>query len=170
MRSPVIAFSIIAAAAVSPVLVSAAPASPKLVNAIAQTEAIATHHIRQTGNIVDVEKTTQATDGLVGGLTTGSSGSSQPASSVTDDPVHRTQSMRKAHDQALGSGKDVKVPTTKFSKRASDSGTAGGNAYSGASSNAIGGDVDNVATNGALTNTAGGKPDPLSAHCLDYRH
>lgn len=106
MRSPVIAFGLFAAAAVSPSLVSAAPAG--------------------TPNVA--------------GLVPHIPGPPNPTSNLPAPPVRR-QDVR-----------DVVTPPTvntdgkkhkQRSKRALDSGTAGGNAYSGGSSDASGGNLAN---------------------------
>ncbi|KAI9066681.1 hypothetical protein FKP32DRAFT_1601614 [Trametes sanguinea] len=158
MRSPVIAFSLIAAA-VSPTLVSGAPTSPKLDNAIAHTtDAVSTHQIRDT---------VPAMPGAAGALPLGAliagqaPTSNQPSRKDQDDPVHRTQAMKKAKEQAMqgGQGSVPKAPAVPAvahkAKRAGDAGTAGGNAYSGAASSSSGGAVVNEASDGTLTNDDG---------------
>ncbi|RPD81719.1 hypothetical protein L226DRAFT_564390 [Lentinus tigrinus ALCF2SS1-7] len=151
MRSPVIAFSILAAAAVSPVLVSGAPTSPKLGNAMTQTDKLATgklaHQVRGTP---DIEK-------LVGSLPNPAEPSATPTSTPTNDPVHRTQAMKNAKAQTNQPNIKAAVPppAAKMSKRASDMYTAGGNAYSGAASDSSGGDIQNASDQGTLTNGDG---------------
>ena len=99
MRSPVIAFSLLAAAAVSPALVAGAPASPKLENAIAQTEAAAnTHQIRAAP---DLPGPLSSLSKALGGAPP-----APPASDVEVDngvePSKRTEALR----QAATSSKD----------------------------------------------------------------
>lgn len=152
MRSPVIAFSLLAAA-VSPSLVSGAPASPKLDNALAQTENAAsmTHAIRADPL------------GSIGGVTNmlGGSAAKPPAAAHTDDPVHRTQAMKLAKAQPQqGSGpvKAAAIPAAApkaKAKRSGDNNTAGGNAYSGAAQDSSGGDVVNDSQDGTITNADG---------------
>lgn len=152
MRSPVIAFSLLAAA-VSPSLVSGAPASPKLDNALAQTENAAsmTHAIR------DVPGVGPVLTGLASGVTPHKAAAVQP----TDDPVHRTQAMKLAKAQPQqGSGpvKAAAIPAAApkaKAKRSGDNNTAGGNAYSGAAQDSSGGDVVNDAQEGTITNADG---------------
>lgn len=152
MRSPVIAFSLLAAA-VSPSLVSGAPASPKLDNALAQTENAAsmTHAIR------DVPGVGPVLTGLASGVTPHKAAAVQP----TDDPVHRTQAMKLAKAQPQqGSGpvKAAAIPAAApkaKAKRSGDNYTAGGNAYSGAAQDSSGGDVENDSQDGTITNADG---------------
>ncbi|CDO70265.1 hypothetical protein BN946_scf184942.g65 [Trametes cinnabarina] len=161
MRSPVIAFSIIAAA-VSPTLVSGAPASPKLDNAIAHTtDAVASHQIRDVPAGIPAAPV-GASSLPLGALLSGQTPpSGQPSRNNQDDPVHRTQAMKKAKAQAQ-SGQQNAIPKAPAvpavahkAKRAGDQGTAGGNAYSGAASSSSGGDVVNEADRGTLTNADG---------------
>ncbi|KAI0744730.1 hypothetical protein C8Q76DRAFT_700879 [Earliella scabrosa] len=142
MRSPVIAFSLFAAAAVSPILVSAAPPSHNLDKSLVHTttEAADTRHqirspsVERIGNVAGKAANGQLPDG---------SDFAPPNSSQDNEkqstPVDRTAAMRKA----------------KQSKRASDQSTAGGNAYSGAASDSSGGDIQNDSTRGGLTNDDG---------------
>ena len=154
MRSPVIAFSLLAAVAVSPTLVSGAPASsPKLDNALARTENfnaenLTSNHVRRevpdlvpvTGNL-PIKPPTQDTS------TNGRH---------DEDPVARTAAMRKAKAQTNQPSVKAATPAAaKMAKRAQDQYTAGGNAYSGAASDSSGGDVQNESTDGTLTNDDG---------------
>ncbi|OJT04796.1 hypothetical protein TRAPUB_4590 [Trametes pubescens] len=148
MRSPVIAFSLLAAA-VSPSLVSGAPASPKLDNALAQTE--------NTASMTHVVRTVP---GLNLGKLAGQD-PTPPSAAHTDDPVHRTQAMKLAKAQSQQGNGPVKaaampaaVPKAK-AKRSGDNNTAGGNAYSGAAQDSSGGDIENAADRGTLTNADG---------------
>ncbi|KAL7285725.1 hypothetical protein ACG7TL_000830 [Trametes sanguinea] len=162
MRSPVIAFSIIAAA-VSPTLVSGAPASPKLDNAIAHTtDAVSTHQLRDTVPAMPAPVGGSGASGALplGALLGQAPTNAQPNRQNQDDPVHRTQAMKKAKEQAMqGQSSVPKAPAVPAvahkAKRAGDQGTAGGNAYSGAASSSSGGDVVNEAQNGVVTNDAG---------------
>ncbi|OSD05950.1 hypothetical protein PYCCODRAFT_1474837 [Trametes coccinea BRFM310] len=163
MRSPVIAFSIIAAA-VSPTLVSGAPASPKLDNAIAHTtDAVSTHQLRDTVPAMPAPVGGSGASGALplGALLGQAPTNAQPNRQNQDDPVHRTQAMKKAKEQAMQGGqssvpKAPAVPAVAHkAKRAGDAGTAGGNAYSGAASSSSGGAVVNEASDGTLTNDAG---------------
>lgn len=157
MRSPVIAFSLLAAA-VSPSLVSGAPASPKLDNALSHTENAAsmTHVIRNAPDLPLV-------GGAVSGATNAMGVKTPKAAAVqpTDDPVHRTQAMRLAKAQPQqGSGpvKAAAVPAAApkaKAKRSGDNNTAGGNAYSGAAQDSSGGDVVNDSQDGTITNADG---------------
>ncbi|KAI0757269.1 hypothetical protein C8Q80DRAFT_1116468 [Daedaleopsis nitida] len=146
MRSPVIAFSILAAAAVSPTLVSGAPTSPKIDNALVHTtEAAAnTHHIRtlpDLGNGVAIPGISPP------------SAPKPPTNDQLQDPVHRTAAMKKANDQTAQPS--MPGAAVKKGKRASDMYTAGGNAYSGAASDSSGGEIENESTDGPLTNDDG---------------
>ncbi|KAI0670167.1 hypothetical protein C8Q78DRAFT_1080061 [Trametes maxima] len=157
MRSPVIAFSIIAAA-VSPTLVSGAPASsPQFDNALAQTEAVA-HHIRQfsgaaerrsSSTPVPVDTVAKVVSGLAAAGPAGPQSTATSKKIEQDDPVSRTQAMRQAKAEQ-GAPK-----TTLPSKRASDQYTAGGNSYSGAAADSSGGDLANESDRGAATNGDG---------------
>ncbi|KAI0336096.1 hypothetical protein GY45DRAFT_578591 [Cubamyces sp. BRFM 1775] len=157
MRSPVIAFSLLAAA-VSPTLVSGAPASPKLDNAIAHTEAAAT----QAHQIRAVPAGPPSALGDVPISIPGFPSASAPAtpSAPSGNPVDRTKAMKAAKQQANQQDAPVKAPAmpavaAKKGKRAGDNGTAGGNAYSGAASDSSGGDVVNEADRGEVTNADG---------------
>ena len=104
MRSPVIAFGLFAAAAVSPTLVGAAPTSPNL-----PTNGLGVPHVPN------------------------------PADSAPNVP-HVSRSLKHGSHE--------------HERRANDSGTAGGNAYSGVSGSVSGGntindagDEDNTITN-----------------------
>ncbi|KAI0359105.1 hypothetical protein OH77DRAFT_1136662 [Trametes cingulata] len=156
MRSPVIAFSIIAAA-VSPTLVSGAPASPKLDNAIAHTENAATHGIR-SAPMSALGTTDTSSLGAIPGLPSAPSPpSGNSAHDLDTSPVERTRAMKKAQNQAQNPVKAASMPpaSAQKSRRASDQYTAGGNAYSGAASDSSGGDVQNDAEEGTLTNADG---------------
>ncbi|KAI0724282.1 hypothetical protein C8T65DRAFT_626014 [Cerioporus squamosus] len=167
MRSPVIAFSILAAAAVSPSLVSGAPTSPQLDkalghhnalaqnNAITRTQDISTHQVR--------EGPAREITGLVGGITT--AGPSPHATPAPPSQHDRNENFKKAKAQLnQPSTPQMKVaappasapPTAaKMSKRAGDNNTAGGNAYSGAAQDSSGGDVENDSQDGDVTNADG---------------
>ena len=106
MRSPVIAFSIFAAAAVSPTLVSAAPATPNV-----------------GGGALVPTPGFQRTDAITG------VGPHLPA---------RPQAQPHSHENTN--------PRHKQHSRALDGGTAGGNAYSGSTSDATGGSIQNEAS------------------------
>ncbi|TCD67525.1 hypothetical protein EIP91_012279 [Steccherinum ochraceum] len=125
MRSPIIAFSIVAAAAVSPTLVSGAPTSPNL----------------PTGNLPG--------NGVGHGLPSppvGAPGGLPAAAALRRDLETRSgEHLKKTHRHK------------HYARQNSDGRTAGGNAYSGSSSNVDGGDVFNVADtpNGVITNNPG---------------
>lgn len=135
MRSPVIAFGIFAAA-VSPTIVSAAP-TPK------QSNSFSTSGIENVGSSA-VHMIARQLPGL-------------PSIPGTPDiPALHTTS-----DDKHQAGKDQKKSK---SKRAYDWGTAGGNAYSGATGNAGGGSIVNdahgdfgstVMGDGEIANAAG---------------
>lgn len=118
MRSPIIAFSIVAAATVSPTLVSGAPASPNLPNGLAIPNTASASHM-------------------------------QPHAFARQIPsLPETES------------KDTRHPRTKqHVARVDDSQTAGGNAYSGASSDTNGGTIYNEAgsEDDTITNTGSSK-------------
>ena len=127
MRSPVIAFGIFAAAAVSPTLVSAAPTSPRInevsnVPHVAAADASALHqpHMRREPDLLPID---------------------EPGS----HPAHSTQhSSNKKHKTKA-----------HHPKRALDGNTAGGNAYSGGTSDSTGGSIVNEGEDGdgdAITN------------------
>ncbi|KAH9922002.1 uncharacterized protein BXZ73DRAFT_79799 [Epithele typhae] len=118
MRSPVIAFSLIAAAAVSPSLVSGAPTSPQLDQALRQTEAAAkTHQIR--GLPEPIGTVADTVTGLAGGAAPAAPGApaaqpSKAAHTDIDEPLARTQAFRQnkgvpgvpsAQGQGQGAGK-----------------------------------------------------------------
>ncbi|KAI0651587.1 hypothetical protein C8Q79DRAFT_1004867 [Trametes meyenii] len=154
MRSPVIAFSIIAAA-VSPTLVSGAPASSHFDKALAKTDNLP-HDIRPFSGSVERRNVPGPVGDIIKPFESdalGSVASKEATNGKTGnkdvDPVSRTQAMRqaKANEEA---------PKTSLpSKRASDQYTAGGNAYSGAAADSSGGSVQNEATDGGLTNDDG---------------
>ena len=156
MRSPVIAFSLLAAVAVSPTLVSGAPASsPKLDNALARTENLSSYQVRSTSDPVGsigkgVENIEEKTPWSK------HSDAVPPPTTNVEDPRTRTEAMKKAKAQTnQPSVKAAAPPVAKMAKRAGDQYTAGGNAYSGAASDSSGGDVQNVASEGGDTNADG---------------
>ncbi|KAI0828362.1 hypothetical protein BC628DRAFT_116000 [Trametes gibbosa] len=154
MRSPVIAFSLLAAA-VSPALVSGAPTSPQLENAIA--------HPENAAHVVHGIRSFSAITGEIEHAVGGSPAAAAAPPAHSDDPVHRTQAMRLAKAQAESGQGPIKAAAmpaaaTPKVKRAGDQGTAGGNAYSGAASDSSGGDVENDASGGTLTNADGSNP------------
>ena len=114
MRSPVIAFGLFAAAAVSPTLVSAAPAGTPSPAAL-------------------------STVPVVGGAVSG--GKSLPVHAPVHAPIRRNEVDEVVGSPSLD-GKEHKKHK-KHTKRAFDNGTAGGNAYSGGSSDSSGGNVVN---------------------------
>lgn len=183
MRSPVIAFSLIAAAAVSPTLVSGAPTSPQLENAIAQTEAAAnTHQIRA---FPDTSAGTQLLQGLGLGKPTDKvppKADVQDKVAETQEPAERTAALRKAHAEAAQKqpSNDASSHNPPFgsdmaghSKRATDDFTAGGNGFTGNSANTSGGNVINYADRGNLKNSPSKWPFILVvpvAHCFSQAH
>lgn len=167
MRSPVIAFSILAAA-VSPSLVSGAPASPQLDNALTHNNAIPHNNAITRTQDISAHQVRRAdagpADSVTGLLKGVAPAAPAPAPTPSNDPAHRTQAMRKAKAQLDQPSTDMKVPAppaaapptvAKKSKRAIDYGTAGGNAYSGAAMDSSGGDVYNDSDEGGITNDDG---------------
>ncbi|PSR71329.1 hypothetical protein PHLCEN_2v12843 [Hermanssonia centrifuga] len=138
MRSPVIAFGIFAAAAVSPSLVSAAPTSPNVPNVGDGVMGAPLNPL--------LTRVHAPTAGSVARRSQDHSGIPVPENAQALDS---SQKKSKHH----------------HSKRAYDAGTGGGNAYTGGSSDASGGTVVNETDNGdeELTNdtanTAGGAGD-----------
>ena len=155
MRSPVIAFSLLAAVAVSPTLVSGAPASsPKLDNALARTENLSSYQVRNTDSLGALPGQLEAVENKTP-LSKHSDAVPPPTTNV-EDPRTRTEAMKKAKAQTnQPSVKAAAPPVAKMAKRAQDQYTAGGNAYSGAASDSSGGDVQNESTDGTLTNDDG---------------
>ena len=99
MRSPVIAFSLLAAVAVSPTLVSGAPASsPKLDNALARTENLSSYQVRSPPEFVQ-EVTKKVEDTKGNALLAGNSNASTPPTTNVEDPRTRTEAMKKAKAQ-----------------------------------------------------------------------
>ena len=124
MRSPVIAFGLFAAAAVSPTLVSAAPAPPKI-NEVQSTSKVAAANAQ-------ILHTTPISRSIpeVGGLVPNPNGV---------QPSHTSQhaSSKKKHEHK-----------SSKPKRALDGNTAGGNAYSGGTNDATGGSIVNESNSG----------------------
>ncbi|KAI0803088.1 hypothetical protein BC629DRAFT_95384 [Irpex lacteus] len=122
MRSPVIAFGIFAAAAVSPTLVSAAPASPRI------NEVSSVPHVA-AADVSGLHPPHSRRDPQLPSLPLDESGS---------HAAHNTQhSSSKKHKSK-----------THHPKRALDGNTAGGNAYSGGTSDATGGTIVNEGEDG----------------------
>lgn len=125
MRSPVIAFGLFAAAAVSPTLVSAAPASPSQMAEIAKVAAANAQTIRPTHvsrSLGGVEQTIP-----------------HPSDLNVESPSanHQHAATKKKHEHK-----------SSKPKRALDGNTAGGNAYSGGTSDATGGSIVNESNSG----------------------
>ncbi|KAH9835804.1 uncharacterized protein C8Q71DRAFT_724389 [Rhodofomes roseus] len=157
MRSPVIAFSILAAAAVGPSLVAGAPTSPNPDSA---------HSPRQLSNPMNrldtpglpvqppvsppaglplskASKDVQPPSILSGiGILGGGDNSDSKGSDKPDPSTHR-----QAEQQLHNPSSSLDAYTT-HSRRASDMNTAGGNSYTGASSDTSGGSVVSVAHGG----------------------
>ncbi|THH31992.1 hypothetical protein EUX98_g2196 [Antrodiella citrinella] len=128
MRSPIIAFSIVAAAAVSPTLVAGAPTS--------------------TNKMVAVPSTPHL-------------------------PVSVPMSRRRDLENRDSRGSKTHHKHKNYARQSPDSATAGGNAYSGSSSDVDGGDVFNVAdtpdgviTNNPGSNTAGTGGDTFTGEAV----
>jgi hypothetical protein len=125
MRSPVIAFGIFAAAAVSPTLVSAAPTSPSIGTGITPpagvpNPATAANHV---GNPL------------------------RAAPAPIPTPPHVPRELSDHHDRNRQSHR------TKHERRVNDGYTSGGNAYSGVSGDVSGGDtVNNSNEESEITN------------------
>lgn len=136
MRSPVIAFSIIAAT-VSPTLIAAAPASP-IPGFPSPVDSVAHQSIPR-----QLPPQAAAPVSLISGATGNTAESSGP----------RQQAKSRSKTQKT----DRKNTPRPVERRAYDSDTAGGNAHSGGSANASGGNVANVAEDDtavpSLTNT-----------------
>ncbi|TCD70673.1 hypothetical protein EIP91_002397 [Steccherinum ochraceum] len=125
MRSPVLAFSIIAAT-VSPTLIAAAPASPipGFPNPVDNVHQLATRQI-SPGSTAPVEMLANTA-----GATSGSN-SGGPRSEA------------KANRHQSKAAQDRRPHPNKVQRRAYDGYTAGGNAHSGGSANASGGNIGN---------------------------
>lgn len=140
MRSPIIAFSIAAAVAVSPALVAGAPQLPPPPGPLSKSPSLPPP--ANNLPLVDPGVASQAT---------GSKDRSREA-------AH--------HRRAFGTRREHTSKTHKHQNyaRQFDSQTAGGNAYSGSSSNVDGGDVFNVAEtpDGVITNNAGSSEYSIS--------
>lgn len=148
MRSPVLAFSIIAAT-VSPSLIAAAPVN-QLGGSLSPVESVSHHAIRR--QLPSTPDPTSAV-GLLGSSGGSATGNQRQEAKANR---HRTKSGNKS-DRA-NTRQNTPQPVAK---RAYDGFTAGGNAHSGGSANASGGNVgnfsddpDEVQINNA-SNTAG---------------
>ncbi|KAI0932572.1 hypothetical protein AcW2_001161 [Taiwanofungus camphoratus] len=141
MRSPVIAFSIIAAAAVSPTLVTGAPTSPN-------PDSTVRHVARQ------VPANLPGPVGGVAGAVTGLGIISNHQPSTNTNNVNSPEAHR-AYEQKLHNPSSDGTDSRRR-KRAMDSWTAGGSAYSGATSDTSGGSVVNDANDDADFRDEGG--------------
>lgn len=155
MRSPVIAFSILAAAAVSPSLVAGAPTSPNPDAAHSPRQlsnAVNMNHLDASGLPIPVQPPVPVPQdaskaigapaplgGLLGGSSTGSQDTKKP------DPAAHRQAEQQLHNPSSSSIDAY----TSHAKRASDMNSAGGNSYTGATSDTSGGSVVSVAHGGA---------------------
>ncbi|GBE78094.1 hypothetical protein SCP_0109760 [Sparassis crispa] len=140
MRSPVIAFSIFAAAAVSPTLVSGAPTSS---NPTTELESAVQRVARQLPNQLSALGLDSSTP--------------QAAAVQPETPDAHRAAEEKLHNPVPASADaadPASVATGSRRKRASDQFTAGGNSYSGASSGTSGGTI----TNDAQGNDNAGPP------------
>lgn len=147
MRSPVIAFSILAAAAVSPSLVAGAPTSPNPDAAPPRqlSNAIGMNHLDTSGLPVQPPVTPpsvpvtppSALNALFGGA------SSVPSPPKPDPTAHR-QAEQQLHKPATSPMEQY----TSNRKRAQDMNSAGGNSYTGATTDTSGGSVVSVAHGG----------------------
>ena len=146
MRSPVIAFSIFAAATVGPTLVSGAPASP------------ASPDLGNVANHLPVVGSVPGTGAAAGNLPTSNAANTHIGSRSLGDPNDQPTPPSTAGIQGLQSNSHGNQKH-KGHKRAYDAGTAGGNAYTGGASNASGGTVvnENEDDTAVLTNDASGK-------------
>ena len=156
MRSPVIAFSLIAAAAVSPSLVSGAPTSPQLENALSQTEAVANpHQIRSLPEPVNT---------VFKAVSGGAPKTAAVEPEIKDDfdedaePSKRTAALRQANAPpgTQPQTNSAQPPMPPMQKRADNSDTAGGNSFTGGAGNTSGGGVSNYADDGSIQNKPGG--------------
>ena len=140
MRSPIIAFSIAAAVAVSPALVAGAPQLPPTPGPLSNSPSLPP----PANKLPSPANNLPLVDSGVPSQAAGSKDRSREA------PHHR---------RAFGARREHTSKTHKHQNyaRQFDSQTAGGNAYSGSSSNVDGGDVFNVAESpdGVITNNAG---------------
>ncbi|OCH96665.1 hypothetical protein OBBRIDRAFT_883120 [Obba rivulosa] len=160
MRSPVIAFGIVAAAAVSPTLVNGAPTSPNLSSDVShpvesdmrisarQLPGLAGLGLGNNGRLVarqlppftQLSGTSSPAGALpvvgpvAGGLLAAAPVPAASHKSNQNDAASRMEAEAEAH----GKPKNNKAG---MSKRAQDWGTAGGNSYSGAAGSASGGSV-----------------------------
>ncbi|KAH9937433.1 uncharacterized protein B0H18DRAFT_950292 [Fomitopsis serialis] len=168
MRSPVIAFSILAAA-VSPSLVAGAPTSPNPNSAAAHSPrqfSGAMNHLGATDGLplqppagVPAVPATpgQASKALTapsllsgifgGGQDTGSNSNNKP------DPTTHRQAEQQQHNPSSSSLDAY----TSHARRASDQNTAGGNGYTGATSDTSGGSVVSVSHGGDEFEGEGGE-------------
>ena len=155
MRSPVIAFSILAAAAVSPSLVAGAPTSPNPDAAHSPRQlsnAVNMNHLDASGLPIPVQPPVPVPQdaskaigapGPLGSLLGGSSTDSQDKKQP--DPAAHRQAEQQLHNPSSSSIDAY----TSHAKRASDMNSAGGNSYTGATSDTSGGSVVSVAHGGA---------------------
>jgi len=131
MRSPVIAFGLFAAAAVSPSLVSGAPTSPILGNDVETAMKQVPRQLSELSSLPMLSSTPQAA-----------------AVSAPQTPEAHRAAEAKIHNPAPSNDASMSPDTIPSRKRASDEYTAGGNSYSGASSGTTGGTIVNNANNG----------------------
>ena len=161
MRSPVIAFSILAAAAVSPSLVAGAPTSPNpdAAHSPRQLSNAVMNHLDAPGLPIQPpvqppvsvpQGASKALDapGPLSGVLGGSSSDSQDKKKP--DPAAHRQAEQQLHDPSSSSIDAY----TSHTKRASDMNSAGGNSYTGAASDTSGGSVVSVAHGGAAAGDA----------------
>lgn len=150
MRSPVIAFGLFAAAAVSPSLVSGAPTSPNV-------GGLATPHVAAADAVpVHAPRVTRETE-----------------IPILDDAHkgNRASGHSSGHASSHASSKKHKNKTNSNVKRALDGNTAGGNAFSGTTSDATGGSIDNEGGDNTdngdeITNTMAS--ESIAAAMIDY--
>lgn len=136
MRSPLLAFTVLAISTVTPTLSAPTPKSPNL-SELNQSSAVLTRVVPR-----GLSNAALAPD--IPGLPTGipfMSDSDDDSDNEDEDEEHDSHDKDDHHHK----------------KRAYDWGTAGGNAYTGATGNTGGGSIINHATNadGTITNAAG---------------
>ena len=155
MRSPVIAFSILAAAAVSPSLVAGAPTSPNPDSVPHSPRQLsnAMNHLDAPGLPVQppvqppVNPLSQANKAITPpspSILSGLFGGQNTDAKTKPDPNTHRQAEQQLHDPASSSIDAY----TSHAKRASDMYSAGGSSYTGAAGDTSGGSVVSVAHGG----------------------
>jgi len=167
MRSPVIAFSILAAAAVSPTLVSGAPTSPNPDTSVRNSPRQLPAPVSSFAGAVPVNGVIPANavgGSPAGGVVSGLGIGGAPNNDKADRP---SPQAHRAAEQQLHNPSSTSVDSyTSHRKRAMDMNTAGGNSYTGATGDTSGGSAVAISHGGldgpdedeegdGLTNTGG---------------